>query len=541
MQWIQNPPLREFRSGCLSNFNIALSLAEQASHRPEACAIDAGGRTISYGELAAASAALAGELNRARVSGRVGILGTRSIEAYVGVLGAGWAGSTYVPLNLKWPAERLVALFRQLDLDALVTDEAGAQLLTPEVIASAPDLVVVPAGGQPPASRAGQRILRRSELGAPPLPAPAQVGPDATAYIIFTSGTTGLPKGVMISAGSLDHYLEQGEPWTRYRPEDRIGEACDLTFDLSVHNLFLCLRAGASLHVLSQLEMLAPARFIRAHVLTAWMSVPTIIALMRRNGTLKPGAFPSLRLSIFCGEPLPLSAAQAWAEATPNGVVENIYGPTECTVVGLRQQLTTPPVVTEGRDIIAIGRPFPTMKVAILDERQRPVPAGEPGEIALAGPQVGIGYLGQEELTADRFRMIDGERWYLTGDLGRMDGDGAFHHLGRVDNQIKLKGNRVELEEIDAHLRRVAGTELAATIAWPMAYGSAEGLVAFIAGSTVSPDDIRQGLSASLPRFLVPGRIIICEELPRNINGKIDRGALARMVEADARQTAGDG
>ncbi len=334
----------------------------------------------------------------------------------------------------------------------------------------------------------------------------------------------------MISAGSLAHYLDQSVPWTNYVPEDRIGEACDLTFDLSVHNLFLCLRAGASLHVLSQIEMLAPARFIRTRQLTAWMSVPTIIALMRRNGSLKPGTFPSLRLSIFCGEPLPVSAAEAWQAATPNGVVENIYGPTECTVVGLRQRLTSPPEVTADRGILAIGKPFPTMRVAILDERQRPVEPGTPGEIALAGPQVGIGYLGQEALTADRFRMIDGERWYLTGDLGRMDENGIFHHLGRVDNQIKLKGNRVELEEIDAHLRRAAGTELVATVAWPVAFGSAEGLVAFVAGVDVAPDAIREKLTQSLPRYLVPGRIIMCEEMPRNLNGKIDRGQLVRRL-----------
>ncbi len=142
--------------------------------------------------------------------------------------------------------------------------------------------------------------------------------------------------------------------------------------------------------------------------------------------------------------------------------------------------------MTADRGILAIGKPFPTMRVAILDERQRPVEPGTPGEIALAGPQVGIGYLGQEALTADRFRMIDGERWYLTGDLGRMDENGIFHHLGRVDNQIKLKGNRVELEEIDAHLRRAAGTELVATVAWPVAFGSAEGLVAFVAGVDVA-------------------------------------------------------
>ena len=513
------------------NFNLALSLARQAERRTFACVIDAGGARISYGELAEAAARLAGTLAEVRSTRRVGILGTRSIEAYIGILGACWAGCAYVPLNLKWPADRLTSLFGQLQLDALVTDEAGAKLLTSDVLAAAPALVIVPDGNEISPARNDQRVMTRAGLQAPTLAEPAPVAAADTAYIIFTSGTTGLPKGVMISAGSLAHYLEQSEPWTHYVSGDRIGEACDITFDLSVHNLFLCLRAGASLHVLSQLEMLAPGRFIRSHELTCWMSVPTIIALMRRNGSLKPGAFPSLRLSIFCGEPLPLSAAEAWQAATPNGVVENIYGPTECTVVGLRQQLTNPPVITAGRDIIAIGRPFPTMRTAIFDEGQQPVEPGEPGEIALGGPQVGIGYLGQEKLTAERFRMIDGERWYLTGDLGRMDSDGVFHHLGRVDNQIKLKGNRVELEEIDAHLRRAAGSELVATVAWPVAFGSAEGLVAFVAGTSLSTDAITQALHKSLPRYLVPGRIVVRDEMPRNINGKIDRGALARMLD----------
>lgn len=516
-------------------FNLARGLARQARECPDALAFQAGGIALTYGALARQVTELAGLLAGHRRSRRIGILGTRSSEAYIGILAACWAGSAYVPLNLKWPAARLIALFGQLQLDALIADENGTGLLTPEVLANAPDLVVIPAGRTLAPARPGQSVIPRGTSTVPPLDEPVPVAPCDTGYIIFTSGTTGLPKGVMISAGSLAHYLDQSEPWTQYGPADRIGEACDVTFDLSVHNLFLCLRAGASLHVMSQLEMLAPARFIRGHELTAWMSVPTVIALMRQSGALKPGIFPSLRLSIFCGEPLPVSAAQAWAAATPNGVVENIYGPTEATVIGLRQPLTEPPVVTEGRDILAIGRPYLTMKVAILDPLQQPVAAGEAGEIALAGPQLGIGYFGLPELTADRFRTIRGERWYLTGDLGRMDADGVFHHLGRVDNQVKLKGNRVELEEIDTHLRRAAGTDLVATVAWPVAHGSAEGLVAFVSGGHGDVEAIRRDLVRKLPRYLVPGRIVTGPDLPRNINGKIDRGALAHRLDQDAR------
>lgn len=514
-----------------SRYNLAAGLAHSAITAPDAIALNVGGYELSYRDLAHQAARLARHLARGRKTRRVGILGTRSIEAYIGILGACWAGSAYVPLNLKWPAERLVTLLQQLQLDALVADEHGAALLTDEVLSVAPDWIIVPDKCELEPATPKQRIDQRGSIPQEALEETAPMADGDVGYIIFTSGTTGIPKGVMISAGSLAHYLEQSEPWTGYTPADRIGEACDITFDLSVHNLFLCLRAGASLHVMSQLDMLAPARFIRSHRLTAWMSVPTLIAMMRKTGALKPGIFPSLRLSIFCGEPLPVAAAQAWAEATPNGIVENIYGPTEATVICLRQRLTSPPVVTSGRDIVAIGRPYETMRVEIFDETQHPVPPGQAGEIALSGPQLGIGYFGQPELTAERFRIIRGQRWYLTGDLGRMDECGVFHHLGRVDNQVKLKGNRVELEEIDAHLRRAAGTELVATVAWPMSYGSADGLVGFVAGGDGETERIREAMTQGLPRYLVPGRIIRCATLPQNINGKIDRNALIRMLD----------
>jgi amino acid adenylation domain-containing protein len=516
------------------NYNLALSFARRARAHPDDLALVVAGEALSYGDLSRKASALAATLAPFRRSGRIGVLGTRSLEAYVGILGACWAGFAYVPLNLKWPPERLAALMRLLELDALVCDANGAALLSPDVLAAAPDLVIAPGGEGVAPGREGQRLSSRARLVAGRMPEPAHVPADALGYVIFTSGTTGLPKGVMISAGSLAHYVAQSRGWTGYRPEDRIGEACDVTFDLTVHNLFLCLEAGASLHVMSQLELMAPARFIRGQALTVWMSVPTVIGLMRRSGALKPGVLPSLRLSIFCGEPLPIEAAQAWAAAAPDSIVENIYGPTECTVIGLRQRLTDPPVMTESRGILAIGQPYPTMEVAILDEAQRPVPPGAPGEIALAGPQVGIGYFGQPELTVDRFRVMDGKRWYLTGDLGSRDADGVFHHLGRVDNQVKVKGNRIELEEVDMHLRRAAGTELAATVAWPVTHGSAEGLVSFVVGGEVADEEIRARMLAGLPRYMMPAAIHRLETMPQNVNGKIDRRALVALLDLGA-------
>ena len=488
-------------------------------------------RNVSYGQMGETVRRLAGHFSQKGRPRRVGILATRSFEAYAGILAAGFAAAAYVPINLKWPESRIVTLLGLMELDALVADVNGASLLTPDVLAAAPDCIVIADAAKKPApSRSGQHIVHVSEIEAKPLVHPVPVEADDLAYIIFTSGTTGLPKGVMISAGSLANYLAESRSWTALTPDDRLAETCDVTFDLTVHNLFLCVEAGASLHILSSLEMMAPGRFVRAREITVWMSVPTLIAMMRRNGSLKPGIFPSLRLSIFCGEPLPVAAAEAWAAATPNGVVENIYGPTEGTVICMRQRLTTPPAETKGRGIIAIGKPYDSMEIAILDSEQQVLPDGVPGEIALSGPQLAIGYLGAPEQTADRFRTIRGKRWYLTGDLGMRDKTGTYHHLGRTDNQVKLKGNRIELEEVEAHLRTAAETDVVAVVAWPVVDGSAQGLVGFCC-SDKAASEIEAAMLQSLPRYMVPSEIRIQNSLPVNINGKVDRRALFQQLE----------
>ncbi len=518
-----------------TNFNIALDFQRTATRLPDTMAIRAGKDEITYADLAGRASRLATLFATRRRSGRIGVLATRSIDAYAGILGAAWSGGTYVPLNLKWPEERLVALISSLEIDALVADRNGAALLSEAVMAAAPDLVVISDDSDVVGRTVG---MSTAIVNASPMPSPADVGPDHVAYIIFTSGSTGMPKGVVISAGSLGHYLDRTQPWTRFTADDRIGECCDVTFDLTVHNMFLAWRAGASLHMMSPLDLMAPARFVRSNGITAWLSVPTIANGMRRTGALKPGVLPSLRLSVFCGEPLPVSTAQAWAEAAPNSVVENIYGPTEGTVICMRQTLTDPPATTAERGILAIGKPYETMKVAILDEKQEPMPAGQAGEIALSGPQLAIGYFNAAAQTADRFRDIRGERWYLTGDLGRMDADGTFHHLGRVDNQVKVKGNRIELEEVEAHLRLGAETELVAAVAWPVIHGSAEGMVGFCAGTKRAPEQIRQAMRRTLPEYMIPGDIRVVDALPVNVNGKVDRRALVEGLAATRLEAA---
>lgn len=516
----------------VDNFNIAANFCRAAGLHPDKLCYSDSGRDVTYGEMGDAVGRLAALISRNGRPRRVGILATRSYEAYVGMLATGLAGAAYVPISQKWPESRITALLEMLELDALVTDVNGARLLTPAVLRAAPPAIVIPDAAPPIDTPDGRSITRFGDIADARLPSPVQVAAEDLAYIIFTSGTTGMPKGVMISTGALRNYLEESRPWTNFTAEDRLAETHDITFDLSVHNLFLCMEAGASLHVLSALEMMAPGRFLRATEITVWMSVPTLVAMMRRNGALKPGVFPSLRLSIFCGEPLPVAAAQAWAAAAPDSIVENAYGPAEATVICLRQRLTDPPRVTPERGIVAIGKPYASMEAAILGVDDRPVRDGEAGELALSGPQLAVGYLDATGDQAQRFREIDGRRWYLTGDLAMRDAGGIFHHLGRTDNQVKVKGNRIELEEVEAHLRRAAASEMVAVVAWPVADGSAQGLVGFCS-STLSAASITTALFETLPRYMVPGQIHILETLPVNASGKTDRRALlARLDEA---------
>ncbi len=523
----------------VTGHNLSLPFFASARDNPEKIALHSDKGSWTYGELAQTAARLAGFVSAGR-SGRVGILGSRSFEAYAGILGALCSGKAYVPLNLKWPEARLVDLLKLLDLDALVVDTNGAALLTDAVLEAAPQRIVVADEAHAANDALHDRTVALSAVDASPILDPAPREPSDTAYIIYTSGTTGMPKGVVVPIRGVRAYIEETRKWTRLTAEDRVGESCDITFDLTVHNMFLCWEAGACLYLMSPLDLMAPARFIRKNEITCWLSVPTVIALMRSTGSLKPGILPSLRLSVFCGEPLPVAAVQAWAGAAPNSTVENIYGPTEATVICTRQTLTDPPVATEERGILSIGNAYDTMDVAIFDENLKPVATGEAGEIALSGVQLADGYFNAPELTADRFRMIDGKRWYLTGDLGRQDADGRFHHLGRTDNQVKMKGNRIELEEVEMHLRRATGSELSVVVAWPVEDGSAQGLVGFTAEAKRSAEEVQAEMLKTLPRYMVPGTIQFVENLPRNANGKIDRKALVADLDKAATVAAAE-
>lgn len=516
------------------NFNLALPFYRQSLKNPSRLALSSE-RELSYSELASVVRSIAGWLHAdgPRPPKRVGILASRSVEACAGVLGACWAGASYVPISLKAPEERLLSIVALSELDALVTDVKGAKLLSPRLLEALPPRVLVPDECK---SWDGLRDDRRVEgfgnlSAVEGTPEPAQVDADDIAYIIFTSGTTGVPKGVMISAGSVQHYLSIIEGLYQLTSEDRISQAFDLSFDVSVASMFMTWGIGASLHVVPENQAIAPVNFIQSHRLTLWWSVPSIIAFVRRMRGFGPDVFPTLRYSLFAGEPLPLSSALAWQSAAPGSIVENAYGPTEATITCLHHRMTEPPLTTSERATISIGTALAGTRAAIIDPDLKFLPAGERGELVLAGAQLATGYLGAPQLTADRFPVIGNTRWYRTGDFAYEDERGNFHHLGRIDNQVKVLGNRVELEDVDAHLQKVSGSELAASVAWPITNGSAAGIVGFVSGTTLTAGEIREALKARLPTYMVPSAIQLIPTLPMTANGKVDRKALVRMLE----------
>ncbi len=518
------------------NYNLVLPFHENSVRNPQAPALFVGDSRYSYGELASFARRISGWLDRkaGERSDRVGILASRSLEAYAGVLGTLWSGAAYVPIKPDTPEDRVIRILQQTELDALIADQAGLNILSNRVLESAPKRILFGPDAKPPQSALEFREISFEsfrEISDEGPDQPVIVSGDDLAYIIFTSGTTGTPKGVMIENESVCQFIEIMHQRFLLDADDRIAEASELTFDASVFDMFMAWSSGAALYVVPASQLMAPAKFIRDHELTLWFSVPSTASFMGRMKMLKPGAFPSLRISIFAGEALAVSTAQAWQIAAPNSIVENFYGPTELTVDCIAQTLEDPPYVTRDRGTLAIGTVFPGVRAGIVDADLKFLSPEQEGELVVSTRQAARGYFEDPELTASRFPTLNGERWYRTGDLAYEDTFGTFHHLGRIDNQVKILGNRVELEEVEAHLRNILGTDMVAAVAWPLVDSRATGIVAFHCALGVTRDAARDEMKKRVPDYMVPQRIHYLDALPLGATGKIDRKALARLLD----------
>ena len=508
-------------------FNIMSAPLHYCGQRPGAIAATADGASFTYGELCTAAALLGSWLVH-RSAYRLAILGSRSLGGFVGVLGAAWAGAAYVPLSLKAPSTRIASMLAQARCDALLVDRHGARLIGDELLAFAPQIIAADEQTREYLEPKCGNVPILSELKAPHV-APASVTPTQTAYIMFTSGTTGVPKGVSISVGARAALIRAMRERYDIKPEDRVAETSDLSWDVSVANMILAWDNGASLHALTAEAMIAPARFIRANAITVWLSVPSVITTLMKRGALRYGIFPSLRYSLFVGEGLSVHAAAVWQDSAPESIIENLYGPVEATFACMGHRFEAADAI-RGK-MVSIGRPYSTAEAAILGEDGRFLGDGETGELLLGGAQLGDGYLDRDELTRERFPTIADRRWYRTGDVALRDSDGRYHHLGRIDNQLKVRGYRVELEDVEAQLRAVSDAISVAAIGWPHGASTADYLIAFVVGGSKTPEALRAALTERLPAYMVPGEIHAVETLPLSANGKLDRARLPELLQ----------
>jgi len=513
--------------------NKTTSLVERIIRNPsDKAALHLDGRDISFGEVRNMAMAFASVFTNGDPGPRslVAIVAEKTIDSYMAILGAHLAGLGYVPINPKQPAARMADMLHQ----------SGTRILVAGGVATRPLLEATPTGLQVVGSNAFELARLNGDFPTHNFSvvepgaeiSPADVTPEALAYLLFTSGTTGRPKGVPVSFGNLDSYVRSASALLGLGPADRCSQAFNLNFDLSVHDIFVTWAAGACLYPLSAADLLAPARFMRTHELTAWFSVPSVAMVMQRTRTLRPGVFTSLRHSLFCGEALPEATAEDWARAAPNSRLMNLYGPTEATIA-ITCHEWSPGAIAGRYGLLPIGRAIGEQRTHLLDEAGALIEGPGRGELALEGDQVTQGYLNAPDQTAAAYVPVPGRpsaRCYRTGDLVERDENGLLHYVGRLDSQVKLRGHRIELQEIDSALRAASGVDLAVAVTMPPD-GPVQEIVGVVASADLDTQDVLDRCKAHLPDAMLPARIVALGDLPLNANGKIDRKAVAAMVE----------
>jgi amino acid adenylation domain-containing protein len=509
---------------------------------PTRGAIDVAGREVSYQQLAYLAKRLAASLQAGVVPGAVpltAVFAYRSETAYAAVLGALMAGHGYVPLNRTFPVVRTRLMLERSMCRSMIVDAGSEPQLEGLLRGMAIPLVIVCPDRADVTELAAKfpahRIIGANDLADTEQWCPVNVAADSIAYLLFTSGSTGQPKGVMVSHANVLHYLDYVTRRYGFASNDRVSQTFDLTFDLSAHDMFVAWESGACLCCPTQKQLIKPGAFINNARLTVWFSVPSTAVFMRRFGVLKPGMYPALRLSLFCGEALPMEIVRHWALAAPNSVIENIYGPTELTIActAYRWNNTTAPDECE-RGIVPIGQPFDDMRALIVDEQLREVEPGRDGELLMTGPQLSLGYWQDEEKTRRAFVPVAGKNgtYYRTGDRVRQPGPGnPLVYLGRFDNQIKVLGHRVELGEVEAAVRQASGLEGVVALGWPTTESGADGIEVFLETDSFDTRALVSQLKGKLPVYMLPRNVVLLRRFPLNANGKYDRKALQLMLE----------
>lgn len=484
--------------------NLIQRIDHWAAATPERIAHLSGDRSLTYGELRRRSDGLASYLTERFSDGRrpIAVLGHREPEMLIAFLGAVKSGRAYVPIDTALPKTRI---------DQIVAGSNAAVVLTPDQI----------------------RQFASAELYGDPMP----VEKNDPFYILFTSGSTGEPKGVIVTLACLEHFVN----WMLAKHE--FSESAEVflnqapfSFDLSVMDLYCSLATGGTLFSISRDLIENPKKLYRAlatSCVTTWVSTPSFAQMCLVEDTFGESMLPRVRRFLFCGETLtPQTAAQLLARF-PQAQVWNMYGPTEATVATTSIRIDA--AILEKYSPLPVGCVMPGTKIFIVDKNGAELSSNERGEIMIAGPNVSPGYLGRPDLTARVFFDYCGSRAYKTGDVGRFR-DSVLFFEGRIDEQIKLSGYRIELGDVEANLRTLPNIRDAVVIP-VIKSDAAQSLTAFVtltkrneASDFKLAHDLRTQLGERLPSYMLPRKFVFLDALPMTANGKVDRTALAKSL-----------
>lgn len=518
-------------------------LEESARRFPDKDAATFRTERLAYGELNELSDRLATVLRSQgiRRGDRVGIFINKSLPSLVSIQGILKTGAAYVPLDPGAPPERLAYIIGNCGIRCLLTSTRNAAKIAEIFPAENPLRLVVLTDGdgeQPsglPLPVVNWEQVRTTEVSA----APETAIDTDLAYILYTSGSTGLPKGVMISHRASLTFVDWAHETFAVRPEDRLSSHAPFHFDLSIFDIFVAFKAGATVALVPEGLSTFPfrlAEWIETERISIWYSVPSVLSAMVLHGRLDRFRFADLRTLLFAGEVFPVKFLRQLMSALPNANFYNLYGPTETNVITYYKVPKLPPEQTQP---IPLGRACANSDVFGLDEEGQIVTRpGQVGELHARGSGVAYGYWGDHEKTVGSFvpNLLQAgfdERCYKTGDLTTLDADGNYLFLGRRDHMVKSRGYRIELGEIESALYSHPLVKEAAAIAVPdeLIGNRLRAFVVLSDGATTTADELQRWCGKSIPAYMVPEAVEFRLSLPKTSTGKADKPALLESID----------
>lgn len=509
-------------------YNLGQRFSEIASRQGDRAALRyPAGRLVTYAQLDRHANRLAGILHRRGLRRRdvIGIVHTKTTMCYAAMIAALKLGLTYVNLDDQNPRARLEHIFSTARPKIVLAEGEYPDVRDAAVAAQASYV-----------NAADPDFAHEMDPGSCEAPKTvAEVSGTDPAYIMYTSGSTGIPKGALITHGNILNFGQWCAARFGITPDDVLTNVNPMYFDNSVFDFYGALLNGASIAPITRQTLADPALAvsqIEESGCTTWFSVPSLLIYLTTMRLLTPDRLPTIRQFVFGGEGYPKPELRKLFSAFGHrSLLVNVYGPTECTCICSAWDVTEADLA-DPTGLVTLG-PVAQNFTALVLENGRQVQPGEVGELCLLGPQVGLGYVNDAERTGMSFvqnplNAAWREPMYRTGDLVRFDADGRnLHFVGRADNQVKHMGYRIELEEIEAAINRLDGI-IQSAVVQKTGRGGVKILVAYLASdSSVTDEQLRAGLQALLPAYMIPQRFDVRTTLPKNANGKVDRVALA--------------